>query len=191
MFLFLCGFNASNDALFSIWNKFEPRITPRFFFQKLMKIGEFLVQHGEYTTALWQCFDRFLVDYHAQDEAPETSIRTLDELKSAYFARSPDADAAELNSNTVNDDIVCRALIGHCVCKFRFVIGHDAALHNNATTQQVADILAFFRLLMQLLMEREHFCWLVFNSTVYMYQMAHHLMRYGKSLMVSACSTLT
>ena len=38
-------FSNRSDALFDIWNKFEPRITKRHFYQKLMQIGEFLVQH--------------------------------------------------------------------------------------------------------------------------------------------------
>ena len=87
-----------SDALFDIWNKFEPRVTRRFFYQKLMLIGEFLVQNKEYATASWQCYDRYLNHFASVNF---DHIQTVDDLKLNFFAE-----------NNENEDVTFRALMG-------------------------------------------------------------------------------
>lgn len=154
-----------SDALFDIWNKFEPRVTRRFFYQKLMLIGEFLVQNKEYATASWQCYDRYLNHFASVNFE---LIQSVSDLKQCFFAE-----------NNENEDVTYRALMGHCICMFHFTVGQDPKLQNNNSVQQIAEILRFLRLIMQLQLETDHFCWLVYNATIYFYTMSRYLMQCG------------
>jgi hypothetical protein len=163
-----------SDALFDIWNKFEPRIPARLFYQKLMQIGEFLVQSKEYTAASWQCYDRFL---NLFSNANFEDIQTVEDLRRDFFPNGI--------QNQENSDVMFRALMGHCICMYHFIITNDAKLQNVNSIQQVAEIMRFLRLIMQLLLEIDHFCWIVYNGTIYMYSISRYMMQYGQSKIVS------
>ena len=154
-----------SDALFDIWNKFEPRVSQRFFYQKLMQTGEFLVQNKEYATASWQCYDRYL--NHFASINLET-IKNVNDLKNSFFSEENE-----------NEDVTFRALMGHCICMFHFTIGQDTRLQNNSSLNQINEILRFLRIVMQLQLEKDHFCWLVYNATIYFYTMARFLMQFS------------
>ena len=102
-----------SDALFDIWNKFEPRVTTRFFYQKLMEVGEFLVQNKEYSTASWQCYDRYLSHFA---EVNFNEIQKVEDLKTNFFSNSPDNQASE------NSDVTFRALMGKFNKTFIFIL---------------------------------------------------------------------
>ncbi len=162
-----------SDALFDIWNKFEPRIPARLFYQKLMQIGEFLVQSMEYTTASWQCYDRFL---NLFSNANFEEIQTVEDLRRDFLPNGIE--------NQENSDVMFRALMGHCICMYHFIVTNDAKLQNVNSIQQVAEIMRFLRLIMQLLLEIDHFCWIVYNGTIYMYSISRYMMQYGQSKLV-------
>lgn len=86
--------------MFDIWNKFEPRVTQRFFYQKLMDVGEYLVKNKEYATASWQCYDRYLNHFA---ELNFNSIQTIEDIRTNFFAG---------NTNQENSDVTFRALMG-------------------------------------------------------------------------------
>ncbi len=92
-----------SDALFDIWNKFEPRVSRRFFYQKLMQIGEFLVQNKEYSTAAWQCYDRYLSHFATINF---DSIQSVEDLKTSFFTNQNEEDQQ-------NVDVTFRALMGN------------------------------------------------------------------------------
>ncbi len=160
-----------SDALFDIWNKFEPRVTTRFFNQKLMEVGEYLVQNREYSTASWQCYDRYLNQF---SQLNFTKIQTVDDLKANFFS-APSTEHAD------NTDVTFRALMGHCICVFHFTIKQDPKLLNNNTISQLCETLRCLRLIMTLQLKTEHFCWLVYNATVYVYSIGRYMMQYGLS----------
>ncbi|CAF0930684.1 unnamed protein product [Brachionus calyciflorus] len=162
-----------SDALFDIWNKFEPRVTPRLFYQKLMLIGEFLVEAREYSTASWQCYDRYL---NFISEVDFDNIQTIDDLKRYFFSEGIDGQE--------NSDMTFRALMGHCICKFHLIVKYDQKLHSTNSIQEISKIMQSLRLIMQLLFEIEHFCWLVYNATIYMYTIGRYMMQYGQSKIV-------
>lgn len=89
-----------SDTLFDIWNKFEPRISTRHLYKKLMEIGEFLVQQREYATASWQCYDRYLNSFA---NISLEKIQSTEELKSHFFSNGVEAE---------NSDVTFRALMG-------------------------------------------------------------------------------
>ncbi len=75
-------------------------MTERFFYQKLMYIGDILVQNKEYVVASWQCYDRYLNNFF---NGHLEAITRLEELKTRFFPEGID------NPNT---DITFRALMG-------------------------------------------------------------------------------
>lgn len=163
----------SSDTLFDIWNKFEPRITPRYFYQKLMQIGEFLVENREYSTASWQCYDRYL---NLISEKDFDSIGSIEDLKKYFFPNGID--------NQENSDMTFRALMGHSICNFHLILKHDQKLQNTSSVQEIVKIMKKMRLIMQLLFEVEHFCWLIYNATIYLYTIGRYMMQYGQSKIV-------
>lgn len=161
-----------SDALFDIWNKFEPRVPRRYFYQKLMQIGEFLVKNKEFSTASWQCYDRYLNGFTAVNL---DKIQTQEDLKRSFFSDG---------INNENSDVTLRALMGHCICMFHVIVSQDMRLQNSNSIQQIAEILRVLRLIMQILLEVDHFCWLIYNATIYMYTIGRFMMQYGQSKIV-------
>lgn len=70
---------------------------------------------------------------------------------------------------------------------FYFSIEQDPKLLNTNSVQQVAEIMRILRLIIQQLLEIEHFCWLVYNGTIYMYTIGRYMMQYGQSRTVNPC----
>lgn len=163
-----------SDTLFDIWNKFEPRVPPRLFYQKLMQMGEFLVQSKEYATASWQCYDRYL---NLFSNANLEEVQTVDDLRRDFFPEG-------IDNPDSNSDVTFRALMGRCICMFHFILSFDKKLQNTNSIQQVNEIMRVLRLIMQLLLEIDHFCWLVYNGTIYMYTISRMMMQYGQSKIV-------
>ncbi|RNA15266.1 cilia- and flagella-associated 54, partial [Brachionus plicatilis] len=162
-----------SDVLFDIWNKFEPRVTPRLFYQKLMQIGEYLVENKEYSTASWQCYDRYL---NSISDVDFDGIQSVEALKSHFFPNGIDIQE--------NSDMTFRALMGHLICKFHLIVNHDQKLQSANSVLEVAKIMHNLRMVMQLLFEVEHFCWLIYNATIYMYTIGRFMMQYGQSKIV-------
>ena len=66
-----------------------------------MQIGEFLVQNREYSTAAWQCYDRYLNDFALINF---DQIQRVEDLKEKFFL--------ETAENQENVDVTFRALMG-------------------------------------------------------------------------------
>ena len=66
-----------------------------------MQVGEYLVQNKEYSTASWQCYDRYLNHF-----APVNfeNIQTVDDLKKNFFSNGLEGQE--------NTDCTFRALMG-------------------------------------------------------------------------------
>jgi hypothetical protein len=163
-----------SDALFEIWSKFEPRIPCRLFYEKLMQVGEFLVQNKEYKTAAWQCYDRYL---NSVTTFNIEHLKSIEELRSHFF--NGNVEQCE------NSDVTFRALMGHCICMYHFTIVNDPKLQNVNSIEQLTIVLNIIRLVMLLQLETDHFCWLVYNATIYIYTMGRYMMQYGLSKIVN------
>lgn len=137
-----------------------------------MQIGEFLVNNREYSTASWQCYDRYL-NVASNESTNVEEIQVLDDLRRVYFPSGVENDE--------NSDVTFRALMGHCICMFYFTVEQDPKLLNTNSVQHVAAIMRLLRLIIQLLLETDHFCWLVYNGTIYMYTIGRYMMHYGQS----------
>lgn len=159
--------------MFDIWNKYESKVSPRLFYQKLMLMGEFLVENKEYSTANWQCYGRYL---NSICDVDFDKIQTVEDLKLNFFPN--DMDRQE------NSDMTFRALMGHLICKFHLVVNHDQKLQITSSILEIENILKNFRMITQLLFEAKHFCWLIYNATIYMYTIGRFMMQYGQAKIV-------
>ena len=67
---------------------------------------------------------------------------------------------------------------------YHFTLSQDPKLQNNNSIYQLTEILRILRLIMQLQLEKDQFCWLVYNGTIYVYTIARYMMQYGQSKIV-------
>lgn len=140
-----------------------------------MQVGEFLVNNREYSTACWQCYDRYLSSL--SNGFNLENIQNLEDLRKAYFEGGI--------QNNENSDVIFRALMGHCICVFYFSVEQDPKLLNTNSVSNITETIRILRLIIQLLLEVEHFCWLVYNGTIYMYTIGRYMMQYGQSRTVN------
>ncbi len=123
----------------------------------------------EYTTAAWQCYDRFLNQFIK--DINFTMITNVNELKEKFFPAGV--------ANQENADVTFRAIMGHCICLYHFTITTDPKLQNVSSIVRLTEVLRFLRLLMQVLLEFDYYCWLLYNATIYMYTICRYMMQYG------------
>ncbi|XP_038611995.1 cilia- and flagella-associated protein 54 [Tachyglossus aculeatus] len=157
-------------SLFNIWTKFESRLPAAYYNEKLLKVGESLMQIKEYKLALTQCYGRYLQQFNAMtfDERKAD----VDEFKAIYF---PEGLAHKSVSMTF------QALQGRSICSFHMVCANDINLQNEESVRQSLNILSSLRLTMQVALPQEHLCWIVYNGTIHIYTICRKLMSIGQS----------
>jgi hypothetical protein len=74
---------------------------------------------------------------------------------------------------------------GHLSCVFYLNVIHDPKLQNAESTKNISETLKLFAYIIELLLEVEHYCWLVYNATIYIYKMSLYMMQYGQSKIVN------
>ncbi|XP_023930113.1 cilia- and flagella-associated protein 54-like [Lingula anatina] len=160
------------DALFELWNKYEPRLPMDYYQEKLLEMGDFLVSIKEYKLALWQCYGRYLENFGDVNVEQITDVETF---KSVFF---PDGfDAA-------NAGLTFRALMGKAICMYQVVKLTDPKLQNPESVDNCTQLLSFLRLVTQVVLPKEPLCWLVYNGTIHIYSVSRHLMSLGYSAKV-------
>ncbi|XP_056000170.1 cilia- and flagella-associated protein 54-like isoform X4 [Ostrea edulis] len=158
-----------SDTLFELWNKYEPKLSKEYYQSKLLEVGDFLVLVKEYSTALWQCYDRYLMHF---GNLNVEEITDVDAFKKMFFPGGFDSD---------NAGLTFRALMGKSISMYQMVKARDPKLQNKQSVERCVLILNFLRLVMQVVLPKETLCWLVYNGTVHIYSMSRHLMSLGHS----------
>ncbi|XP_006820960.1 cilia- and flagella-associated protein 54-like [Saccoglossus kowalevskii] len=160
------------DSMFALWNKYEERLPRMLYLTRLIEMGDFLVSVKEYDMALWQCFGRYLQQFGDRQIEDITDIETVKDL---FF---PDG------METKHASLTFRALYGKSICNYQVVLLIDSQLQNIESVTQCIKILAFLRLITQVVLPREPLCWLVYNGTIHIYSVSRHLMTLGHSAQV-------
>ncbi|XP_063783817.1 cilia- and flagella-associated protein 54 isoform X2 [Pseudophryne corroboree] len=158
-----------SGTLFHIWVKYKPRLPAWYYQEKLLKVGDSLVQINEHKLALFQCYERYLEQFCSVDI---DDIIDVDQFKSIFFPSGTNDKKAALTFH---------ALQGRCICIYQLVKTSDANLQNEDSVKKCLRILAFLQLIMQVVLPQEHLCWLIFNGTLYIYTICRHLMVLGHS----------
>lgn len=138
-----------------------------------MQMGEFLVENKEYSTANWQCYCRYL---NSICDAEIDKMQSVDDLKLNFFPNRKDKKE--------NSDMTFRALMGHLICKFYLIVNHDKKLQITSSILEVENIMKHFRMITQILFETKHFCWLIYNASIYIYTIGRFMMQYGQAKIV-------
>ncbi|RUS83829.1 hypothetical protein EGW08_008410, partial [Elysia chlorotica] len=160
------------DTLFELWNKYEPRLPPHYYQEKLLEIGDYLVSINEYKLALWQCYERYLLTF---GDVNVEEISDVDTFRNTFFPEGFDAE---------NAGLTFRALMGKSISMYQVVKLSDPKLQNKQSIEKCVQILSFLRLVTQVVLPKETLCWLVYNGTVHIYSMSRHLMALGHSARV-------
>uniref|UniRef100_F6R292 Cilia and flagella associated protein 54 n=1 Tax=Ornithorhynchus anatinus TaxID=9258 RepID=F6R292_ORNAN len=157
-------------SLFNIWTKFESRLPASYYNEKLLKVGDSLMQIKEYKLALTQCYGRYLQQF--DDLTFDENKAALDEFKAIYF---PEGFAHK------SVGLTFQALQGRSICNFHMVCINDINLQNEESVRQSLKILSSLRLTMQMALPQEHLCWIVYNGTIHTYTICRKLMSIGQS----------
>ncbi|XP_062618793.1 cilia- and flagella-associated protein 54-like [Saccostrea cucullata] len=158
-----------SDTLFELWNKYEPKLPKEYYQSKLLEVGDFLVLVKEYSIALWQCYDRYLMHF---GNLNVEEITDVDAFKKMFFPGGFDSE---------NAGLTFRALMGKSISMYQMVKAGDPKLQNKQSVERCVLILNFLRLVMQVVLPKETLCWLVYNGTVHIYSISRHLMSLGHS----------
>ncbi|VDH93978.1 Hypothetical predicted protein, partial [Mytilus galloprovincialis] len=165
------GTNRS-DTLFELWNKYEPKLPEIYYQEKLLQMGDFLMTVREYSLALWQCYDRYLLHF---GNINVEEITDVDIFRMTFFPEGFDSE---------NAGLTFRALMGKSISMYQTVRMVDPKLQNTQSTDKCVHILSFLRLVMQVVLPKESLCWLVYNGTIHIYSISRHLMSLGHSARV-------
>ncbi|KAG9490483.1 hypothetical protein GDO78_006036 [Eleutherodactylus coqui] len=158
-----------SSTLFHIWVKYKPRLPEWYYQEKLLKVGDSLVQIREYKLALFYCYGRYLEQFCSLDI---DTILDVEQFKCTFFPNGTDDEKSGLTFH---------ALQGRCICMYQLVKTNDASLQNAESVKKCLNILSFLQLIMQVVLPQEHLCWLIFNGSLHIYNICRHLMALGRS----------
>uniref|UniRef100_A0A7M4FQU9 Cilia and flagella associated protein 54 n=1 Tax=Crocodylus porosus TaxID=8502 RepID=A0A7M4FQU9_CROPO len=161
------------NMLFDIWIKYKPQLPDWYYNEKLLKIGDLLIQIKEYKLALLQCYGRYLQQFSSINI--DEVIADVNQFKSIFFPSGfRDKNAA----------LTFHALQERNICIYQMVCGSDRNLQNQESLQTCFSLLSSLRLIMQVALPQESLCWLIYNGTIYIYTICRHLMSIGQSVKV-------
>ncbi|XP_015271758.1 PREDICTED: cilia- and flagella-associated protein 54 [Gekko japonicus] len=160
-------------TLFNIWNKYKHRFPDSYYKEKLVKVGDQLMEIKEYKLALVQCYGQYLQQVSAVDlDMPELDVH---QFQSSFFPNGVrDKTAA----------VTFHVLQARNVCMYKIVCNSDMDLLNQESLKTCFTVLSILRLIMQITLPHEHLCWIVYNGTIYVYTICRHLMTVGQSAKV-------
>ncbi|XP_062373452.1 cilia- and flagella-associated protein 54 [Sardina pilchardus] len=158
-----------SKLLFEIWNKYKPRLPTYYYDQHVLQIADFLFSNKLYHLAQWQGYGRYLCEHG--DMMTIDGIKDVDHFKCALF---PDG------FNTNQAKLTFQALQGQCLCTFYLerARGREPSLDS---IQKLLSLLGFLRIMMQAVLPQENLCWLVYNASLYVYDICRYLMSVSRS----------
>ncbi|XP_037245608.1 cilia- and flagella-associated protein 54 [Falco rusticolus] len=160
------------NTLFNIWIKYKPRLPEWYYNEKLLKVGDSLVQIKEYKLALLQCYGRYLQQF--------VSIN-LDDIDDVHQFTSIFFPNGFRDKNAV---LTFHALQERNVCIYQMVCSSDRHLQNQESLKTCFNVLSSLRLTMQVALPQENLCWLIYNGTLHIYTICRRLMMLGQSAKV-------
>ncbi|XP_062991053.1 cilia- and flagella-associated protein 54 [Elgaria multicarinata webbii] len=160
-------------TLFNIWNNYKPRFPDWYYNEKLVKVGDQLMEMKEYKLAVSHCYGQYLQQVSSLNI--NKSGLDVHEFKSNFFPNGlRDQSAA----------CTLHVLQRRNICLYKMVCDNDVDLLNQESVKTYFRILTIFQLIMQVTLPHEHLCWLVYNGTIHMYTICRHLMIVGQSAKV-------
>ncbi|KAL0993745.1 hypothetical protein UPYG_G00113070 [Umbra pygmaea] len=150
-------------TIFEIWNKYRRRLPNNYYDEHMLMIADFLYGIKLYRLALWQGYSRYLQQV---SKVTIEEIRDVEHFKTTFFLNGLNTDQAKLTF---------RALQGCCLCAFQLEMEKGSQPTQNGV-QKLLSIMGFIRILMQAVLPHEHLCWLLYNGSLYIYNICRYLM---------------
>uniref|UniRef100_A0A8C2G273 Cilia and flagella associated protein 54 n=1 Tax=Cyprinus carpio TaxID=7962 RepID=A0A8C2G273_CYPCA len=157
--------------LFETWNKYKSRLPASYFEEHLLQTADFLLYSKLHRLALWQGYRLYLQQFCTLSLE---SIRDVEHFRQSFFSDGFDSKRARLTF---------RALQGECQCIF-YLEKERNALPDQSAVQNLLSILGFVRILMQAVLPDESLCWILYNGSLYMYNICRFLMSAGHASQV-------
>uniref|UniRef100_A0A8K9XHX6 Uncharacterized protein n=1 Tax=Oncorhynchus mykiss TaxID=8022 RepID=A0A8K9XHX6_ONCMY len=158
-------------TLFEIWNKYKPRLPTNYYEEHMLQMADFLFGIKLYRLGLWQGYCRYLQQFST---VTIEDIRDVDHFKTSFFPKGFDTDQAKLTF---------RALQGCCLCAFQLE-RERGSQPTQKGVQRLLSILGFVRIMMQAVLPHEHLCWLLYNGSLYIYNICRYLMSMSRAAQV-------
>ncbi|KAG5267866.1 hypothetical protein AALO_G00226810 [Alosa alosa] len=154
--------------LFDIWNKYKPRLPTYYYDQHVLQIADFLFSNKLYHLAQWQGYGRYLCEH---GHMTIDGIKDVDHFKCTLFPEGFNTNQAKLTF---------QALQGQCLCTFYLerARGREPSLDS---VQKLLSLLGFLRIMMQAVLPQENLCWLIYNGSLYLYDICRYLMSVSRS----------
>ncbi|XP_053506290.1 cilia- and flagella-associated protein 54 isoform X2 [Ictalurus furcatus] len=162
------SYSRGSLKLFDIWKKYEPRLPSPYYQEHVLDIADFLFENKFYRLALWQGYTRYL---HRFSPATLENIRDVEQFKQTFFSHGFHAAGAKLT---------LRALYGECLCAF-YLVRERCKQPGCIGVQKLLSVLAFLRIMMQAILPHESLCWMVYNGSLYIYNICRFLMSMSHS----------
>ncbi|XP_053544209.1 cilia- and flagella-associated protein 54 [Ictalurus punctatus] len=162
------SYSRGSLKLFDIWKKYEPRLPSPYYQEHVLDIADFLFENKFYRLALWQGYTRYL---HRFSPATLENIRDVEQFKQTFFSHGFHAAGAKLT---------LRALYGECLCAF-YLVRERCKQPDCIGVQKLLSILAFLRIMMQAILPHESLSWMVYNGSLYIYNICRFLMSMSHS----------
>ncbi|CAB1315777.1 unnamed protein product, partial [Coregonus sp. 'balchen'] len=126
--------------------------------------------HNSYARGLgqWQGYSRYLQQFST---VTIEDIRDVDHFRTSFFPKGFDTDQAKLTF---------RALQGYCLCAFQLE-RERGSQPTQEGVQRLLSILGFVRIMMQAVLPHEHLCWLLYNGSLYIYNICRYLMSMSRA----------
>ena len=134
------------------------------FTSKLIVLGDYLYKHGDYANAKLHCYDNYLNILSKNSKS--------DDFQDKYFRDGFKADTVP---------VVCQVMFGKGLCEYKMLIAVDPYVDRIKTVDKLVDIMREFQLLSQHLIPLERHYWIVYNCTIYIYNIAKLLLDRGYS----------
>ncbi|XP_060759219.1 cilia- and flagella-associated protein 54 [Neoarius graeffei] len=154
--------------LFEIWKKYEPCLPSLYYEEHLLDIADFLFENKFYRLALWQGYTRYLYRF---SPASLENVSDVEQLKQGFFPHG---------FQTAGAKFTLRALYGECLCTF-YLEREKCKQPDYIGMQKLFSILAFLRIIMQAILPHESLCWLLYNGSLYIYNICRFLMSMSHS----------
>ncbi|KAF7693959.1 hypothetical protein HF521_007712 [Silurus meridionalis] len=163
-----CSYLKGSLKLFDIWKKYEPRLPSLYYEETLLDISDFLFENNFYRLALWQGYKLYL---QRISTASLESIRDVKQFEQVFFPQG---------FHTAGAKLTLRALYGECMCVFH--LERERCKQPDCIgMQKLLSILGFLRIIMQAILPHESLCWLLYNGSLYIYNICRFLMSVSHS----------
>ncbi|XP_042355674.1 cilia- and flagella-associated protein 54-like [Plectropomus leopardus] len=151
-------------TLVDIRKKYEHRLPPKLYQERMLQIADFLFGLKLYQLALWQGYSLHLLHFSS---VKITDITDVDHFMGCFFPEGFDTDQDTFAMKV-------RAMHGCAMCIFEQEKNHSILSQDGLC--KVLDVLNFIRIMMQVFQQHEHLCWHLYNGSLHIYTICRYLM---------------